>query len=124
MLGPAGRRRSNDGAGVLARGCNLGRHIRLRWIRPQIGQLQLELVEQRTALRGLAEPIVSQLPDCELELLDQRCPVLGLALRRRSSLFSRTQDRTLGNDERIPRLNYAACRLRLKNFLAKKKTPY
>jgi hypothetical protein len=72
-----------------------------RRIRLQIGQLQLELIEQRTAFRGLAEPIVSELPDRELELLDQQCPVLCLALRRRGSQFSRTQGLALGNDERM-----------------------
>jgi hypothetical protein len=42
------------------RSCQLGRHVRLRRIRLQIGQLQLELVEQRTTFRGLAEPIASK----------------------------------------------------------------
>jgi hypothetical protein len=63
--------------------------------------LQLKLIEQRTPFRGLAEPIVSELPDRELELLDQQRPVLCLALRRRRSQFSRTQGLALGNDERM-----------------------
>jgi hypothetical protein len=46
----------------------------------------------------LAEPIVSKLPDRELELLDQQRPILGLALRRRGSLFSRTEGLALRND--------------------------
>ena len=83
------------------RGYYLGRRVRLRRIRLQIGQLQLELVEQRTTFRGLAEPIVSELPDRELELLDQQRPVLRLALRHRGSHFSRTRGLALGNDERM-----------------------
>jgi hypothetical protein len=63
--------------------------------------LKLKLIEQRTTFRGLAEPIVSQLPDRELELLDQKRPVLGLALRRRGSQFSRTQRLALRDDERM-----------------------
>ena len=84
------------------RGNHLRPYLRLRSVRLQIGQLQLELIEQqRTALRGLAEPIVSELPDRELELLDQQRPVLRFALRRRSSLLSRTQGRPLRDDERM-----------------------
>ena len=73
----------------------------MRRIRLQIGQLQLELIEQRTAFRGLAEPIVSELPDRELELLDQQRPVLCLVLRRRGSQFSRTQGLALRDDQRM-----------------------
>jgi hypothetical protein len=51
--------------------CHLRRRLGLRRIRFQIGQLQLELIEQGTTLRGLAEPIVLELPNRELELLDQ-----------------------------------------------------
>ena len=65
---------------------HLRRRLGLRGIRLQIGQLQLELIEQRTTLRGLAEPLVPELPDRELELLDQQRAVLRLALRRRGSL--------------------------------------
>ena len=82
-------------------GCHLGHGLRLRRIRLQIGQLQLELVEQHTTFRGLAEPIVSELPDRELELLDQQRPALRLALCRRGSQFSRTQGLALGNDQRM-----------------------
>ena len=46
----------------------------------QLGKLQLELLEQRAALRGLPEPLVPQLGDRELELLDQQRAVLRLAL--------------------------------------------
>jgi hypothetical protein len=42
--------------------------------------LKLKLIEQRAALRGLAEPLVPQLPDRVLELLDQQRAVLRLAL--------------------------------------------
>jgi hypothetical protein len=83
------------------RGCDLGRRIGLRRIRLQIGELKLELIEQDTTFRGLAEPIVSELPDRVLKLLDQQRPVLCLALRRRGSQFSRTQGLTLRNDERM-----------------------
>jgi hypothetical protein len=38
----------------------LRRSVGLRRVRFQIGQLQLELIEQRTALRRLAKPIVPQ----------------------------------------------------------------
>jgi hypothetical protein len=82
-------------------GGHLGRRVSLRRIRLQIGQLQLELIEQRTTFRGLAEPIVSKLPDRDLELLDQQRPVLCLALRRRRSQFSRTEGLALGDDERM-----------------------
>ncbi|OAF19248.1 hypothetical protein AXW67_38005 [Bradyrhizobium neotropicale] len=47
----------------------------------QIGELQLELIQQRSALRGLPELLVPQLLDRELELLDQQCPRLGLRFR-------------------------------------------
>jgi hypothetical protein len=78
----------------------LGRHVRLRRIGLQIGQLQLELVMQPTPFRGLAEPIMSELPDRELELLDQQCPVLCLALRRRGSqAHARSQDRLEANHQ-------------------------
>ncbi len=83
------------------RGCYLSRRVRLRGIRLQIGELKLKLIEQRTTFRGLAEPIVSKLPDRELELLDQQRPVLGLALRRGRPLLRRTQCLTLRDDERM-----------------------
>ena len=88
---------------LLARrhGCDLRQHLGLRSIRLQIGELKLELIEQRTTLRGLAEPIVPQLPDRELELLDQQRPVLGLALRRRGAYLGRTQRLALRDDERM-----------------------
>ena len=84
------------------RGNHLRRCLRLRSVLLQIGQLQLKLIEQqRTALRGLAEPLVAELPDRELELLDQQRPVLRFALRRRGSLLSCTQGRPLRDDERM-----------------------
>ena len=83
------------------RGCDLRRRLGLRSIRLQIGELKLELIEQRTTLRGLAEPIVPQLPDRELELLDQQRPVLGLALRRCAPYLGRTQRLALRDDERM-----------------------
>lgn len=82
-------------------GGHLGHGLRLRGIRLQIAQLQLELIQQRTTFRGLAEPIVSELPDRELELLDQQRSVLCLALRRRGSQFSRTHGLALCDDQRM-----------------------
>jgi hypothetical protein len=54
-----------------SRSSHLRRRLGFRSIRFQIGELQLELVEQRTTLRGLAEAIVPELPNRKLELLDQ-----------------------------------------------------
>ena len=48
------------------------RRLGLRRILFQLGELQLELIEQRAALRGLPEPLVPQLGDRELQLLDQQ----------------------------------------------------
>jgi hypothetical protein len=47
-----------------------GRHLGLRGILLQISQLKLELIQQCATFRGLAEPLVLQLPDCVFELLD------------------------------------------------------
>jgi hypothetical protein len=46
----------------------------------QIGELQLELVQQCATLRGLSELLVPQLSDREFELLDQQCLRLGIRL--------------------------------------------
>jgi hypothetical protein len=81
------------------RGDHLRRRLGLRRIRFQIGKLKLELIEQRTALAGLAEPIVLKLPDRELELLDQQRTVLRLALRRRGPQLGRTECLALRKDE-------------------------
>jgi hypothetical protein len=54
------------------------RGLDLRGILLEIGKLQLELVQQCAALRGLSELLVPQLLDRELELLDQQYPRLGL----------------------------------------------
>ena len=62
-------------------GCHLRRGLGLRGVLLQIGKLQLELVQQCSALRGLSELLVPQLPDRELELLDQQCPRLRLRFR-------------------------------------------
>ena len=72
-------------------GCHLGRGFCLRRIRLQISELQFELIKRRATLRGLAEPLVPQLPDRELELLNQQRAVLRLALRRGRPLLCRLQ---------------------------------
>jgi len=54
------------------------RRLRLSLRLLQLEQLQLELVEQRAALRRLAEPFVPQLGDLVLELLDQQHLVADL----------------------------------------------
>lgn len=55
------------------------RGFRLRGVLLQVGELQLELVQQCAALSGLSELLVTQLPERELELLDQQCPPRRLA---------------------------------------------
>jgi hypothetical protein len=50
----------------VARRSHPGRRLGLRGILLQIGQLQLELVQQCAAFRGLAEPFVPQLADRDL----------------------------------------------------------
>ena len=77
------------------------RGLGLRGILFQVGELQLELLEQRAAFRGLAEPLVPQLGDRELELLDQQRAVLRLALRRGRSRLCRTQCLALRHDQRM-----------------------
>ena len=52
-----------------------GHRVGLRGILLQIGKLKLELIQQYAVCRGLAEPLVPQLPDRVFELLDQRCTV-------------------------------------------------
>ena len=52
--------------------CHLRRRLGLGRVLFEVGELQLELLEERAALRGLAEPLVAQLGDRELQLLDQQ----------------------------------------------------
>src|SRR5258707_12213249 len=52
------------------------------WSSLQLGQLQLELVGQRAALRRLAEPFVPEPGDLVLELLDQQRLVAALRTMR------------------------------------------
>ena len=60
----AGWRRSNDGTVIFsAAAASSRRRLGLRRILFQIGQLKLELIEQRATLRGLAELLVPQLLD-------------------------------------------------------------
>lgn len=68
------RHRNLVGCGHLRRG------LGLRGVLFQILELQLELVQQCAALRGLSELLVPQLPDREFELLDQQCLRLGIRL--------------------------------------------
>src|SRR2546430_957226 len=81
-------------------GCRHPRgRLGLRGILFQIGELQLELIEQPASLRGLSEPLMTKLPDRELELLDQQRAVLRLALRRGHSRLCRSQRLPLRDDE-------------------------
>jgi hypothetical protein len=76
---------------VCRRGCHLRRRLGLRRIRLQVGKLKLKLIEQRTALRGLAEPIVPQLPDRELSFSinsARYCASLSAAAARSSAALS------------------------------------
>ena len=80
---PAGRLAPREGPH------GLGRRLIARRLRLSLGlvlleleQLQLELVEQRAALRRLAEPFVPQLGDLVLELLDQQRLVADLRAMR------------------------------------------
>jgi hypothetical protein len=68
----------------------------LRGVLLQIGKLQLELVQQCAALRGLSELLVPQLPDREFELLDQQHLRPGIRLRGQAS-------RSLGAQHRLQR---------------------
>ena len=82
----AGLRRSNAGTVIFSaapRRRHPRRRLGLRGVLFQVGELKLELLEQRAALRGLAEPLVPQLGDRELELLDQQravCASLSAAV--------------------------------------------
>lgn len=56
---------------------------------PKIGELQLELVQQCSAIGGLSELLVPQLLDREFELLDRRCPRLRLRLGGQAGMLAR-----------------------------------
>jgi hypothetical protein len=58
----------------------LRRRFRLGGILLEVSQLKLELIEDRTALGGLPEPLVAQLDDRVFELLDQQRAMLRLGL--------------------------------------------
>ena len=79
---------------ALRRG-DLFQRLRLSPFFLQFEQLQLELVEQRAALRGLAEPLVPQLGDLLLELLDLQHLIAHLRAMR---LPLRQQHRLEGLD--------------------------
>ena len=57
---------------------DLFRRLRLSLCLLQLEQLQLELIDQRVALRRLAEPLMLQLGDPVLELLDLQRLVANL----------------------------------------------
>jgi hypothetical protein len=76
----------------------LRRRVGLHRIRLQVGELKLELIEQRSTLRGLTKPIVPQPPDRELELLDQQRTMLRFTLRRRGPQLGSAECRSLRND--------------------------
>ncbi len=70
---PAGRLAPREGLhGLGRRLIDRRRRLGLGLVLLQLEQLQLELVEQRAALRRLAEPVVPQPGDLVLELLDQQ----------------------------------------------------
>jgi hypothetical protein len=75
---------------------HLRRGLSLRGVLLEIGELQLELVQQCAALRGLSELLVPQLLDREFELLDQQGPRLGLRFRGQPG-------RSLGAQHRLQR---------------------
>ena len=76
------------GSGGLSRS-ELASRLRLRCICLQIGELELKLLQDRTAFRRLTELHVAQLRDCELQLLDMQRAGLRFVLRRRSARFRR-----------------------------------
>ena len=72
-------------AGRCGRGCewpfDLSRHLVLRHARLELGQLQLQLVnELGAALRGSPELVTPQLGEGELESLDLQPTIVGLLL--------------------------------------------
>ena len=87
---PNERHRNLVGCGHLC--CRLG----LPGVLLEIGELQLELIQQRSALRGLSELLVPQLLDRQLELLDQQYPRLRLGFRHQPG-------RSLGTQHRLQR---------------------
>ena len=90
------------GLGWPARLC---RSLGLSLIFLELEQLQLELVEQRTTFRRLAEPLVPQPGDHVAQLLDLQAPSLGLVLGRRGARFGQPQRRTLCHDQRLQRVD-------------------
>ena len=79
---PAGRLAALERGDRNLVGCgHLHGGLGLRGVLLQIGELQLELVQEGSALGGLSELLVPQLPDRELELLDQQCPRLCFCFR-------------------------------------------
>jgi hypothetical protein len=80
---PAGRLAPREGLHGLGRWLiDRRRRLGLGLVLLQLEQLQLELVEQRAALRRLAEPVVPQPGDLVLELLDQQRLVANLRAMR------------------------------------------
>jgi hypothetical protein len=79
----------------------LRRRLGLHRIRLQVGELKLELIEQRFTLRGLTKPIVPQLPDRELELLNQQRTMPRFTLCRGGPLLGSAECRPLRNDQRM-----------------------
>jgi hypothetical protein len=78
--------------------CDLGRRLGLALAFFQLDQLQLELIQQRAALRRLAEPLVPQLRYGVLQLLDLQRPLVRLRFRRPAR-------RPLGQQHRLQRLD-------------------
>ena len=91
MLGQRPARRLAPGKALHRHRLRIGwpghihRGLGLRAIFLELEQLQLQLVEQRAALRRLAEPLVPQPGDRKLQLLDLERTRLGFVLRRRGA---------------------------------------
>jgi len=94
---PAGRLAALERGHRNLVGCgHYRRSLRLCRVLLQIGELQLELVQQCAALGRLSELLMPQLPDRELELLDQQCPCLGFRLHGQAGRSLGTQHRLQG----------------------------
>jgi len=87
----------------------LRRHLRRSFgfggVLLHVGEPQLQLLEHRTPLRGLSEPLVPQLGDRELHLLDQQRPGTCLGLEIACLRLCRQACRLRGNQHRLQALD-------------------
>jgi len=95
---PAGGLASVEGLHRYRLDGDLACRLRLSLVFLEFHQLQLELVQQRAALRRLAEPLVPQLRYGVLQLLDLQRPLVRLRFRRPAR-------RPLGQQHRLQRLD-------------------